>query len=211
MRHKETGSLSEIALFIRGILIGFAIAAPVGPIGVLCIRRTLVEGRIAGLISGLGAASADALYGIIAALGFTLLADFLTAQQVWLRLLGGFFLCYLGVRAFLAPPVALDFSSPGKKGLLSAYITTFFLTLTNPLTIFAFAAIYAGVTSAGLHSANAFVLVLGVFSGSALWWTVLSAGVSLFRNRVTPTALVWINRISGAFIVGFGFKLLLGR
>lgn len=203
--------MSEIALFIRGILIGFAIAAPVGPIGVLCIRRTLVEGRIAGLISGLGAASADALYGIIAALGFTLLADFLTAQQVWLRLLGGFFLCYLGVRAFLAPLVALDFSSPGKKGLLSAYITTFFLTLTNPLTIFAFAAIYAGVTSAGLHSANAFVLVLGVFSGSALWWTVLSAGVSLFRNRVTPTALVWINRISGAFIVGFGIKLLLGR
>lgn len=203
--------MPEIALFIRGIFIGFAIAAPVGPIGVLCIRRTLVEGRVAGLISGLGAASADALYGSIAALGFTLLADFLAAQQVGLRILGGFFLCYLGVRAFLTLPVALDFSSPGKKGLLSAYITTFFLTLTNPLTIFAFAAIYAGVTSAGLHSANAFVLVLGVFSGSALWWTVLSASVSLFRNRVTPTALVWINRISGAFIVGFGIKLLLGR
>lgn len=203
--------MSEIALFIRGVCIGFAIAAPVGPIGVLCIRRTLVEGRVAGLISGLGAASADAIYGVIAALGFTLLADFLTAQQVWLRTLGGLFLCYLGVRAFLAPPVALELSSPAKKGLLAAYVTTLFLTLTNPLTIFAFAAIYAGVTSASGQSANAFVLVLGVFSGSALWWTVLSGGVSLFRNRVTPTALVWINRISGAFIVGFGIKLLLGR
>lgn len=202
--------MSQTPLFIRGLLIGFAIAAPVGPIGVLCIRRTLAEGRIAGLASGLGAATADAAYGLIVALGLTLIADFLTEQQAWLRFAGGLILFYLGVRAFRSNPVALEVALPGRKGLLTAYATTFILTLTNPMTIFAFAAIYAGILSAGQHSASAMVLVLGVFSGSTLWWTLLSSGVSLFRRWINPPALLWINRISGLVVVGFGIALWLG-
>lgn len=202
--------MSHTPLFVRGILIGLTIAAPVGPIGVLCIRRTLAEGRIAGLASGLGAATADAAYGVISALGLTLIADFLTAQQSWLRLVGGLFLFCLGVRAILSRPAVLETAPLGKKGLLSAYVTTFILTVTNPMTIFAFAAIYAGILSAGQRTANALMLVLGVFSGSALWWTALSGGVSLFRCWITPSALLWVNRISGFIVVGFGIALWLG-
>ncbi len=202
--------MSQTPLFIRGLLTGLTIAAPVGPIGVLCIRRTLSEGRIAGLVSGLGAATADAAYGVIAALGLTLVADFLTAQQGWLRFVGGLFLFYLGVRAILSRSAVLESVSLGKKGLIAAYVTTLILTLTNPMTIFAFAAIYAGILSAGQHTANALVLVLGVFCGSISWWTLLSAGVSLFRRRITPPALLWINRVSGLIVVGFGIALWLG-
>ncbi len=201
--------MTTFALFFRGLLIGLSIAAPVGPIGVLCIRRTLTEGRAAGLLSGLGAATADGLYGVVAALGLTLISNILAAQQLWLRVIGGLFLCYLGIQALRAKPQAELPPAPDKKGLFAAYATTFLLTLTNPLTIFAFAAIYAGIATVGQDAGQALLLVLGVFSGSALWWTLLSSGVSLFRARVTPTTLVWVNRVSGLVILSFGAAVLL--
>ncbi len=124
----------SVGLFLEGIVIGFAIAAPVGPIGVLCIRRTLVEGRVSGLVSGLGAATADALYGAVAALGLTFVTNLLVGGESWLRLVGGAFLVFLGVRTFLAHPA--ERAAPvGRSGLLGDYASTLFLTLTNPTTI----------------------------------------------------------------------------
>jgi threonine/homoserine/homoserine lactone efflux protein len=194
---------------LRGILIGFSIAAPVGPIGVLCIRRTLAEGRAYGLASGLGAATADAFYGGIAGFGLTFISGALVSQQVWLRLLGGIFLCYLGARTFLAAPAQKAASTRG-KGLLGAYAYTLFLTLTNPLTILSFAAVFSGLgLAAGAHDYGAaMLLVLGVFAGSALWWLVLSGGVGLLRNRMRIEWLRWVNIASGLVITGFGLLAL---
>jgi len=195
---------------LRGVNLGFSIAAPVGPIGVLCIRRTLAQGRAAGLVSGLGAATADALYGSIAGFGLTFISALLTDHQTWLRLIGGAFLCYLGVRTWLAKPARDAAGAPGSE-LPGAYTSTFFLTLTNPMTILSFAAIFAGLglANTGGNYGLAVALILGVFAGSALWWLTLSAGVSLFRARFDTRALTWVNRVSGAVIVAFGIIALL--
>jgi len=199
-----------ISFFLRGLIIGFSIAAPVGPIGVLCIRRTLAEGRAFGLFSGLGAATADAIYGFIAGFGLTFVSNFLIRQQVWLRIIGGGFLCFLGVRTFLSKPAEHAASARG-NGLVSSYVSTFFLTITNPMTILSFAAIFAGLGVGGASGSyvSAAVLVLGVFIGSALWWFILSSGVSVFRTRFNPHRLWWVNRISGIIITGFGLIALL--
>jgi threonine/homoserine/homoserine lactone efflux protein len=194
------------AIFVlRGLLLGLSIAAPVGPIGVLCIRRTLSAGRGMGLASGLGAATADATYGAVAAFGLTVVSSFLLSQQMWLRLLGGAFLCYLGVRTFLAAP-ATEAARAGSGGLAGAYVSTFFLTITNPLTILSFAAIFAGLGlgATGADAGAALGLVLGVFLGSALWWVVLSGAVSLLRARFDLLTMRWVNRGSGLLILGFG-------
>jgi threonine/homoserine/homoserine lactone efflux protein len=202
----------SVGLFFEGIVIGFAIAAPVGPIGVLCIRRTLAEGRVSGLVSGLGAATADALYGAVAALGLTFVTAFLVGGQAWLRLVGGAFLLFLGVRTFLARP-AERAAPAARSGLPGAYASTFFLTLTNPTTILSFAAIFAGLGVAGDASGDvlsAMLLVLGVFLGSAAWWFVLSGATSLFRTRLSVRGLRWVNRISGTVIAAFGVLAVSG-
>jgi threonine/homoserine/homoserine lactone efflux protein len=200
----------DIAFLLRGLIIGFSIAAPVGPIGVLCIRRTLADGWASGLVSGLGAASADAIYGSIAGFGLVFISNFLVSQQVWLRLVGGIFLCFLGVKTLLAKPA--DQAATGKgKGLLAAYASTLFLTLTNPMTIISFAAIFAGLGLGAVRGnyGSAGILVLGVFAGSAAWWLLLSGGVGLFRARFNQALLRWVNRISGVIIIGFGLFALL--
>jgi threonine/homoserine/homoserine lactone efflux protein len=212
-----------ISIFLRGLALGFAIAAPVGPIGVLCIRRTLAEGRLAGLVSGLGAATADAIYGFIAAFGLTFISSLLISQQNWIRLIGGLFLLYLGFKTLLAPVAerpALGVheaglasgaaGQPAGRGLLGNYASTLLLTLTNPMTILSFAALFAGlgVGAASGDYAAAAVLVLGVFLGSAAWWLALSTAVSLLRSRITARSLVWVNRVSGAIILAFGAAAL---
>ena len=196
------------ALWLRGLAIGFAIAAPVGPIGLLCIQRTLGGGYAAGFVSGLGAATADAAYGMVAAFGLTAISSLLLEWQVWLAAIGGIFLCYLGVRTFRAPPAQT--AAAGRSGLLSNYGSTFVLTLTNPVTILAFAAIFAGLgLASGVNSyASATLLVAGVFCGSAAWWLLLSGGVSLLREAIDGRAMVWINRVAGAVILGFGVAAL---
>jgi threonine/homoserine/homoserine lactone efflux protein len=202
----------DISFLFRGLVIGFSIAAPVGPIGVLCIRRTLTEGRASGLVSGLGAATADAVYGSIAGFGLTLISGFLVDQQTWLRLIGGAFLCYLGIRTLLATPA--EGAAPVKgNGLVGAYASTLFLTLTNPLTILSFAAIFAGLGLASTSGSyiSAATLVLGVFVGSAAWWLLLSGGVSLLRSRFGARAMRWVNRISGGIITIFGVLALSWR
>src|SRR6266516_6335969 len=170
----------DLSFFVRGLLIGFSIAATVGTMYVLCIQRTLYKGQICGLVSGLGIATADAVYGSIAASGLTLLTNFLVSQQVWIRLVGGLFLIYLGFKTvFTKPAVRAAAVKTTANSYFGAYTSTFVLTLTNPLTILSFAAVFAGLGLGGgtTDYAGAAWLVLGVFLGSALWWLLLSAGV----------------------------------
>lgn len=195
-------------LFLRAFIIGISIAAPVGPIGVLCIRRTLANGRLAGFITGLGAASADMVYGAIAAFGLTAVTDLLVDNAFWLRIVGGLFLLYLGVKTFLEKPADKP-PNVSQGGLLSMYTSTFFLTLTNPMTILSFAAIFAG-TMIGQKTGSPLIMVAGVFAGSAAWWLTLSLGIGAFRERLTPAHMAWINRISGIVITAFGLFALIG-
>jgi|SRR5882672_10522980 len=200
----------DLSFFCRGLVVGFSIAAPVGPIGVLCIRRTLAEGRAAGLVSGLGAATADAFYGCVAGFGLTAISELLLDRQAWLRLAGGLFLLYLGVKTFLAKPP--DQGPAAVVGsLTTAYASTLVLTLTNPTTIVSFVWVFAALGLGGRASnyAAASLLVLGVFLGSALWWLLLSAGVGWLRNQFDPPKLRWVNRVSGLVITGFGLLALL--
>ncbi|OGU37461.1 MAG: lysine transporter LysE [Ignavibacteria bacterium GWB2_35_6b] len=185
----------------KGILIGFAMAVPLGPIGIICIRKTLTEGRLRGLIIGLGAATADLLYACIAAFGLTVISDTLNSQRIWIRLIGGALLLFLGIRIFRAQPKdpKLDINS---NGMLRSYLTTVFLTLTNPLTIFAFIAVFAALgIGEGLSYISASFLVAGVFIGSSLWFLVLSSGVTLFRNKLDLVGLRWVNKIAGILII----------
>ena len=201
----------DLATFLRGLIIGLSIAAPVGPIGVLCIRRTLADGRAIGFASGLGAATADAVYGAVAAFGLSLVTNALVEQRVWLQAGGGVFLCYLGVRTWRAVPHVASGGPADGRGLAAAWASTFALTLTNPTTIISFAAIFAGLglgRRVGGYGA-APVMVLGVFLGSALWWLILSVGVGLFRSALTPDRLRWVNRCSGIIIAAFGVAALL--
>ncbi len=205
--------MMDSTLLLKGFLIGFSIAATVGPIGVLCIQRTLTRGRLYGFVSGLGAASADAIYGAIAAFGLTFITQLLVGQQFWIRLIGGLFLLYLGLKTLFSKP-AERAATAKSGGLLNAYVSTLFLTLTNPLTILSFIAIFAGVGLGGAsrNYLSAVLTVLGVFLGSALWWFILSGSVSLFRtvfNERRVQWLRWVNMLSGTIIIVFGVLAML--
>jgi threonine/homoserine/homoserine lactone efflux protein len=199
-----------VYLLIEGLLIGFVVAVPVGPLGLLCINRALSMGALCGLFSGLGVASADALAAGIAALGISLISGFLLDHQILLRLIGGLLLCYLGVKIYTTKP-AQQPAPRNVNGLFGAYVTTFFLTFSNPVTILSFIAIYAGwgVESLSGHYLAAAVLTLGVFIGSAFWWIALFIGLTSFRDKFTMEIMGWIHRVSGAVIATFGFIVLL--
>jgi len=200
----------DASFFVRGLLIGLSIAAVVGPMSVLCIQRTLNFGQRYGLISGLGIATADALYGSIAAFGVTVIASFLVSQHIWIRLIGGVFLIYLGLKTVLTRP-AEQAAAAQANSFFGAYASTLLLTLTNPLTILSFAAIFAGIGVGGASKSylSATIVVLGVFAGSALWWCILTSGVSLVRGKLTASWLLWINKVSGCIIALFGLIALL--
>jgi threonine/homoserine/homoserine lactone efflux protein len=191
---------------LKGLAVGFSIAAPVGPIGLLCIRRTLAGGWTLGFSTGMGAATADMVYGLLAAAGLTAVTEFLVGARQPLQFAGGAALIWLGL-TFLrsaAPRVQMGAAS---TGLAAAYAITFLLTLANPATILSFAAVMAGLGAMGA-SAETAVLVAGVFLGSALWWLALSTSVSLVRRRLPDPVLVWINRASGAAIMLCGILAL---
>ncbi|SDP16111.1 Threonine/homoserine/homoserine lactone efflux protein [Paenibacillus sp. yr247] len=196
---------------LKGILLGLSIAAPVGPIGILCIRRTITLGRLHGFLSGLGAASADAFYGFIAGFGLTLITSFLLDQKVLLQAVGGLFLCYLGVRTFRSKPAA-DAAKASGNSLFRSYASTLMLTITNPMTIMSFLGAFAGLGMGGSQTGivSAVALVIGVFVGSALWWLALSLVIGMFRDRIHVSAFRWINRISGVVLTIFGLIAIIG-
>lgn len=199
----------EITYLIKGIVMGFSIAAPVGPIGILTVKRTLDHGPGAGLATGLGAASADACYGCVAGFGLTFISGFLLDYQPWLLLVGGLFLCGLGIETLKKKPPAKKMA-PVFKGPAIAYVSAFFLTLTNPMTIMAFMAIFAGLGLGAAHKGYgpALNLIGGIFLGSCLWWVILTFGVAQLKQRLDGGFQKWINRASGLVLVIFGLWAL---
>ena len=199
-----------LILFLKGVIVGLSMAVPVGPIGILCIRRTLLEGRLSGFVSALGLATADVIFGCIAGFGVTFISDFLISRQFWLRLIGGLFLCTIGLKVLLTKFVEREVAPRG-KGLLGAYTSMFFLTLTYPMTVLIFLGIFAGL---GIGNARdnylaIAALVFGVFIGSILWWAILSGLIGAFRERFRNQNWKWVNKISGILIAGFGLAVLL--
>jgi threonine/homoserine/homoserine lactone efflux protein len=192
-------------MLLKGAALGFSIAAPVGPIGVLCIRRTLAGGRLVGFASGLGAAVADTMYGCVAAFGLTWVSGFLVSQKTWLQLIGGLFLLYMGVTTFRARPADRAASGGAGEGPLKAFLSTFALTVTNPMTILSFAAVFAGLglARAGSGPADAGLMVAGIFTGSAAWWALLAFGTGAIGPRVDATMMRRVNQVSGVIIMAF--------
>ena len=199
-----------IGFLLKGILVGIIIAIPVGPVGVLCIRRTILHGRVAGFVSGMGAASADAMFGIIAGFGLTVISDWLLDYQNWLRVIGAAFLLFIGISAFFHDPLAGTQSQRDPESLFADFASTFVLTITNPITILAFLAIFAGIGFTGDQATlgTAAILVLGVWLGSLLWWMGLAGGAGIVRLSFRHDHLVWINRGSGGILVLSGVALL---
>jgi threonine/homoserine/homoserine lactone efflux protein len=187
----------QLDLLIRGFIIGLSIAVPVGPIGVLCIRRTIAEGRVRGFITGLGAATGDATYGGVAAFSLSIVTNLLIGQQIWLRLIGGAFLIYLGVQTFRSRPLEKAVK-PKDGGLMINYLSTLLLTITNPLTIVMFTGVFAGFGVSLIGFDQVAILTLGVFLGSVSWWVILTLIVGFFRSRFNTR---WMRLL----IAGFGF------
>lgn len=198
--------MSDVLIFLRGMAIGLAVAAPVGPVGLLCIRRALADGRGAAFVAGLGAAVADTFYGAVAAFGLTFVTGFLMAHQVLLKLAGGGFLVVLGWRAWQARPVLVPTPRQG-PGLVADFFSTLMITLTNPGTILGFMGVFAALGDTDLNGGAA-VLVAGVFAGSAAWWLLLSAAAGAVRSSCTPLLLRRLNQASGVVIMLFGGAVL---
>lgn len=200
--------MTEIALFLRGMVIGFAIAAPVGPVGLLCIRRALGDGRRAAFVAGLGAAVADTFYGAVAGFGLTYVSDFLLDQQTPLSLVGGLFLLLMGWRALRLHAVLVPPPRRG-PGMARDFLSTLAITLTNPGTIFAFLGVFAAMGAGGIAAAGSGWLVLGVFVGSSAWWLLLSAAAGAVRSSFSPIWLKRLNQGSGVALLLFGAAVLL--
>jgi threonine/homoserine/homoserine lactone efflux protein len=199
-------------LFIESILIGFAIAAPVGPIGILCIQRSLHDGFKVGLMTGLGAALADGTYGLIAALGLSAVSTLLTGHQTVVRVIGGTFLIYLGIKILLTKPREKGSKPQFDRSPWHACGTTYLLTLTNPATILAFVAIFSGLglVTVGENYTYALLLVSGIVLGSAMWWILLSGGVAfILHKRMSPDLMRLVNWISGGILLTFGIIALI--
>jgi threonine/homoserine/homoserine lactone efflux protein len=199
----------DLTFLARGLAIGFTVAAAVGPISLLTIRRTIAHGRWYGLVSGLGVAAADASYGAVAAFGLTAITAVLVGARTVLALIGGAFLIWLAVRTIRARPAAPATVTDERPGHLAAFLSIYGLTMTNPMTILSFGGIFAGLGLSGRGGMDAALLTVGVFLGSSLWWVLLTAVVGRLRGRITPMVLVWINRISGAVLLGFGLVAIL--
>jgi threonine/homoserine/homoserine lactone efflux protein len=199
-----------INFFLRGLLIGLSIAATVGPMFMLCVQRTMQKGYRYGLLSGMGIATADGIYGSIAGLGLTTITTFLVHQQMWIRLVGGLFLLYLGIKTLFTKPAERAATAQGGN-LLGAYLSTLALTLTNPTTILSFTAIFMGlgIGSTGGNYATAMLVVLGVFLGSTSWWLILTGCIGLLHGKFPQGWWQWLNRCSGAIIAVFGLVALI--
>ncbi len=200
-------------LILNGVLIGIVVAAPIGPVNLICIRRTLAYGRTNGFVSGLGAAIGDAIFAAVAAFGLTAAASLLMMFGDWLQAVGGIFLIALGIHTYLNKPAdneAVNAKTSGK--LAAAVLATFVLTITNPATMLGFVAIFGGVgglvtTEPSMLTAG--LLVIAVFLGSSLWWLGVTMTVGLLRDRMTDQTLVLINRVSGGLIISFGIFILI--
>jgi threonine/homoserine/homoserine lactone efflux protein len=195
--------MNDLELLTKGVLAGLAISAPVGPVNVLCISRTLSKGRTAGLISGLGAAAADTVYGAVAGFSISFVIEFLVREEFWIRLCGGTLLIAIGILYYFKKPQSLR--EPGESSAHSDFVSAFFLNLTNPTTVLSFLALLAAL-GMGHHRARwlTVLLIAGIFSGAMLWWVALASATGHFRDRFDDRAMLWMNRIGGLAIGAFG-------
>jgi putative LysE/RhtB family amino acid efflux pump len=203
--------LSQAWVMVKGGGIGFLVAAPVGPIAMLCIRATLERGRLAGISAGLGAAVADTIFAAIGAYGISLVGAALEASESWLRVIGGLILIAFGIHMGRKQPDVADAETREvPKNLLADFAMTLVLTLANPMTVLSFIALFAGVAGLTGFAPNAIpALLVGVLIGSTAWWLILSGIVGLIRHRIDNATMLWINRGSGAAIVAFGLFALI--
>jgi threonine/homoserine/homoserine lactone efflux protein len=194
----------DLGLPIRGLAVGLIIAAPVGPVNVLCIQRTLEKGWKSGIVSGLGAALADTLYGAIAGFSISLVIEFLIREEPWIRMIGGILLMGIGVVYYCKPPKPLE-AVQVRSSANSDFVSTLLLTLTNPTTVLSFLAVLAmlGLGRQRLPWQTS-SLVAGIFCGSMTWWTILASAANLLRGRITDGTMRWMNRVAGIAIGGFG-------
>ncbi|MFA5119779.1 LysE family translocator [Zavarzinia sp.] len=198
----------EIESFVRALIVGYVVAAPVGPVNLVCIHRTLHVSRVNGFMAGVGGAIADGLFAVIAAFGLTAISDWMLSHDAWMRLFGGIFLIGLGVRTFFTEPHDRSLKAD-EGGIPHAMAGTFLLTVSNPITILGFATVFASTGLAGDGTfVHAVFTVAGVFSGSVLWWLTLAFLVGLLRGKLEQRGLQTINRISGFAIGCFGIWAL---
>ncbi|MFZ6766326.1 LysE family translocator [Undibacterium sp. Di26W] len=194
----------EWSLFFKAMLIGLSIAAPVGPIGLLCIQRTLKHGMRTGFVSGMGAACADAVYGAIGAFGMVAVTDYFVSLSTPLAIAGALFLAWMGSKLILSKAQAADQDETGKQPVVKTFLSIFLLTITNPMTIVSFIAVFASIAGpVAVHPSAAAFMVTGVFIGSALWWLILSSGVALIRKKISAAVMTLINRTGGCLLLGF--------
>ena len=200
----------DFIFLFKGLLLGFAVSAPVGPIGILCINRTINKNFLAGFLSGLGATTADLIYGIIAGFGITFISDFLIDQKFWIQLVGMIILIFVGIRIILRKESDIELKVSYDKGLLKDYLSTFAMTITNPLTIIFFIAVFAGLGLSNLSSSlfSIFLLLNGVLIGAALWWSFLSWFTHKMKTRINKSLLRRIDLVSGIAILFFAFLIL---
>lgn len=202
--------MEQILPFLRGIAIGFAIAAPIGPVGILCIRKALADGHLAAFVAGLGAAVADTVFGGVAAFGIGAVMSFIDGQMVTLKVVGGLFMLGLGIHTWRSATVMVEVE-PGKgPGMARDFVSTFAITITNPGTIFGVAGVFAALGPMGRPGVGwaTGLLVAGIFAGSSLWWLTLSAVASAARTRFTPERMRRFNHLSGAMLLVFGAAAL---
>ncbi len=196
--------LMIISKILDGIIVGFSASVPLGPIGVLCIQRTLNKGKLSGFASGLGAATSDTIYAIIAGFSLSFIVGFIESQILWIQIFGAIILISMGLKIFNTnPAVQLRRQKRKSKSLVQDFFSTFFLTIANPLAIFLFLAFFAGlgVVATDQSAIDQFVLISGVFLGAATWWFILTSLIGLFRSKINLRRLFWINKIAGGAIV----------
>jgi threonine/homoserine/homoserine lactone efflux protein len=199
-------------LILKGIIIGLMISIPLGPIGVLIVQRTLNKGRLSGFVSGMGAASADSAFALLAGFGITFIFQFVEEQQLYFQIIGGVVIIFLGVNIFYSNPIKqLRMQRLNRNRLSQDFFSVFFLTLSNPMAIFFFMAMFTGVNlaSGSLSILSLFSLVGGVTAGAALWWFLLSSSVNFFRHRFRLKTIWWMNKIAGVLIVLLGLAAIL--
>ena len=197
-------------MFWKGVLVGFMMAVPLGPMGVLCIKRTLSQGRKSGFVTGLGIATIDALYGAVAALGIAFIAAFIITHKISIQSVGILILLYLGIAIFLEKPTSLKVQKSMTKSLMRDYCSAAILTICNPITILSFIGALAAVDIANNFGQDLpLILVLGIFIGSMLWWSILSIALGSVRHTLTKQQMLFINKIAGGIILLFALALLL--
>ncbi len=195
----------------KGIIVGLMASIPLGPIGVLCIQRTLNKGRLSGFVSGLGAAAADGLFAIIAGFGISIIIDSVIEFQLYLKIIGGLVLFILGIRLLIENP-AIELRKQlkkKKKGLFGDFLSIFAVMISNPIGIFVFAAVFAGFNLVeGGSTVSVLFLILGVLLGASIWWLCLSSLVSIFKEKFKLRRLLVINQIAGILVIGFGVLIV---